>query len=138
MLRDDDNEEDGIAACNLPLMPELPGRELSENEEPAESDRDDLDDDSPTVVECPHCRRDVFEDAQRCQYCGWYVTREEAQCRPVHILKKWFAFILALIFLFMTIGIMALRMRPSARPHTNAPLGNHVGQVYIPGNSLNA
>lgn len=35
------------------------------------------DDDLPTVP-CPECREDILEDAERCPYCGHYVSREDA------------------------------------------------------------
>lgn len=40
-------------------------------------DTDDTDDATDTVP-CPHCRRPVYEDAERCPGCGWYLSREDA------------------------------------------------------------
>jgi hypothetical protein len=35
------------------------------------------DDEEPTLP-CPYCRREIHEDAQRCTYCGHYISREDA------------------------------------------------------------
>ena len=34
----------------------------------------DDDDDSYDVVACPNCGREVFEDADQCPYCSFYIT----------------------------------------------------------------
>lgn len=34
-------------------------------------------DDEPTMP-CPHCRREILEDAERCPYCEHYLSREDA------------------------------------------------------------
>ena len=53
---------------------------------PDASDMDDLDDedvaegDSETVP-CPHCRRPVYESAERCNHCGRYLSEEDAPRR---------------------------------------------------------
>lgn len=44
------------------------------DKEPWEDDRDD---DEPTVP-CPHCKREVHEDCQRCPYCENYISEEDA------------------------------------------------------------
>jgi hypothetical protein len=41
---------------------------------------DDDDDDEPTIP-CPHCRREIHEDAQRCPYCEQYISSEDAPVR---------------------------------------------------------
>jgi hypothetical protein len=50
-----------------------------------ESDQDedyleDDEDDEPTIP-CPHCRREIHEDAPRCPYCERYISREDAPAR---------------------------------------------------------
>lgn len=35
------------------------------------------DGDQPTA-ECPHCHEAVFDQAERCPHCGWYISGEEA------------------------------------------------------------
>jgi hypothetical protein len=45
-----------------------------------EADDDDIDsdDDDESTVPCPHCREQVHEDAQRCPYCGEYISAEDS------------------------------------------------------------
>jgi hypothetical protein len=40
-------------------------------------DEDEYDDgeEEPTVP-CPHCRREIHEESQRCPYCGNYISDE--------------------------------------------------------------
>lgn len=73
--RDDEDDLDGI-------------------EDPDESDLDD-DADSSDTLSCPRCGRDVYEDAQRCPYCGHYVTMDTVWYRKA----RWFivAAVLALL-----------------------------------------
>lgn len=42
--------------------------------------RRQFDEDEPTVP-CPHCRKEIHEDAQRCPYCEQYVTEEDTPTR---------------------------------------------------------
>jgi hypothetical protein len=37
---------------------------------------DDEDDDA--TAECPHCQEPIFDQAERCPHCGWYVSEEDA------------------------------------------------------------
>ncbi len=34
---------------------------------------DDWDDESTDTITCPNCHEDVYEDAEQCPYCGWYI-----------------------------------------------------------------
>jgi hypothetical protein len=43
-----------------------------------EEEDDEGDDDDPTIP-CPRCRREIYEDAERCPYCGSWVSREDAR-----------------------------------------------------------
>jgi endogenous inhibitor of DNA gyrase (YacG/DUF329 family) len=40
-----------------------------------DEDEDDL------TVPCPHCRKPVYEDAERCPSCGSYLSREDMPWR---------------------------------------------------------
>lgn len=40
-------------------------------------DSDEEDEEEPTIP-CPHCRREIHEDSQRCPYCGQYLSREDS------------------------------------------------------------
>ena len=40
-------------------------------------DEDWPDEDEPTIP-CPHCRREILEDVERCPYCEHYLSKEDA------------------------------------------------------------
>jgi ribosomal protein L37E len=42
---------------------------LDENEYP------DIDEDDETTISCPECGADVFDDAEQCPACGWYIVQ---------------------------------------------------------------
>jgi hypothetical protein len=42
-----------------------------------DDDWPDDEDDEPTIP-CPHCRREIHEDSQRCPYCELYISKEDA------------------------------------------------------------
>ena len=49
-----------------------------DRELPDSSDMDDPDDeDVAETVPCPHCRRPVYESAERCNHCGRYLSEED-------------------------------------------------------------
>ena len=45
--------------------------------DPDDADWPDEDEDEPTIP-CPHCRREILEDAEWCPYCEHYLSREDA------------------------------------------------------------
>lgn len=45
---------------------------------------DDFDDEADTIP-CPFCRREIYEDAERCPYCDKYISDEDAP----HARKPW-------------------------------------------------
>jgi predicted nucleic acid-binding Zn ribbon protein len=55
--------------------------DLDDRELPDGSDQDDDEDGSVDTVKCPSCGRQVYEGAQRCPYCGEYISREDPR-RP--------------------------------------------------------
>jgi hypothetical protein len=61
-------------------------RELDDDDDWAEESAEDWgdDDDDAETVPCPHCRREVYEDAERCPNCGRYISAEDAprQAKP--------------------------------------------------------
>jgi hypothetical protein len=63
---------------------------------PIEDDDIESDDDEPTIP-CPHCRREIHEDAQRCPYCEQYVSEEDAP--PTR--KPWWIVIGAVVCLWV-------------------------------------
>jgi hypothetical protein len=42
---------------------------------------DGSDDDEETTDACPYCRRDIYDDAVQCPYCGRYISREDTPWR---------------------------------------------------------
>jgi hypothetical protein len=46
--------------------------------DPEDEDWPDEDDNDEPTIPCPHCRREVLEDAERCPYCEHYLSREDA------------------------------------------------------------
>lgn len=43
--------------------------------DPDEADQDDSDEEDPAeTLPCPRCKKDVYEDADRCPYCGFFIT----------------------------------------------------------------
>ncbi|MFO0948044.1 MAG: zinc ribbon domain-containing protein [Planctomycetota bacterium] len=46
------------------------------DEEPLEDDYSE--DDESDTVDCPHCGKPVYEDAEQCPYCGDYIVPGES------------------------------------------------------------
>jgi hypothetical protein len=55
-------------------------RDDEDHDEEEWDDLDDDDDDDETMP-CPHCRANVYYDAERCPNCGLYLSREDAPSR---------------------------------------------------------
>jgi len=62
-----------------------------------ENDVDYGDDSDEATVPCPHCKREVHEDCQRCPHCDEFISSEDAP-RP---LAPWWIVIGILIVLGM-------------------------------------
>jgi len=67
-------------------------------EGPDESEMDSSDD--PDLEICPHCRKLINEDAERCHHCGSYLSAEDSPPLPK---PAWFviAVILALLVVLL-------------------------------------
>ena len=54
--------------------------DLSQGWEPDDADVDSWDDDawddddSVELITCPECQAEIYEEAERCPACGWYVV----------------------------------------------------------------
>jgi hypothetical protein len=60
------------------------------------------DEEEPTIP-CPHCRREIHEDAQRCPYCEKYLSDEDAP--PAR--KPWWIIAGALLVMYIVFRWMA-------------------------------
>jgi hypothetical protein len=56
----------------------------------------DDEDDEPTVP-CPHCRREIYEDAERCPHCEQFISRED---RPAER-KPWWIVLGVIVCLYV-------------------------------------
>ena len=59
---------------------------------------DDADEESDTQP-CPHCHRQIYEDAERCPYCDNYVLEEDADSGR----KPWW--VVATVFLCLAMVV---------------------------------
>ena len=62
----------------------MPKRD-EDNHDDLEDDRDlpdpsDMDDDpdGPDTMDCPHCGKEIFADAEFCPHCAKYLSKEDA------------------------------------------------------------
>jgi hypothetical protein len=61
-----------------------------ERDEPQQADIDELGDDGSDTLACPSCGREIYEDSDRCPYCGnWVVLCGSAECR-----RPWWKWVL--------------------------------------------
>ena len=89
----DDDEPEFVGEEEAGLDPEGP--------DPSEMD----DHDEPDIVPCPHCKKAISEEAEKCHHCGqWVIDRGEAVNRPT-----WTVFLIVLLILTVT-GIASLLM----------------------------
>lgn len=58
---------------------------------------EDPDDDDDNTVPCPHCRRQILEEAERCPYCERYLSDEDT----VTFTKPWWVIITSLVLLYV-------------------------------------
>ena len=68
-------------------------------------DPDDSDfNDEPAEVECPYCKREIPEEAERCPRCGSYILREDQNRGG----RKWW-WVIAVILLVLLLMRYLLR-----------------------------
>ena len=74
-----------------------------DDDEPMTTDREapDVSDmtDDPATFPCPYCKRELTEDAERCHYCGAYISQEDA---PRPISWAWYIAVIILIAIVLT------------------------------------
>lgn len=61
-----------------------------------EDEWDEQDDDEDATAPCPHCRRPIYDDAERCPSCGAYLSREDEPYR-----KPWWLLVGVAICLYV-------------------------------------
>jgi hypothetical protein len=72
--------------------------DLDEDEYP------DPDDDLDHLDACPHCESAVFEDAERCPFCGYYLSREERPARKSWVIVSGVVVCLAIVLMWILRG----------------------------------
>ncbi|MEK7469065.1 MAG: zinc ribbon domain-containing protein [Planctomycetota bacterium] len=63
--------------------------------------------DSGTTAPCPHCRADIYDDAERCPACGNYPSAEDAP-RAGWPAWMWIAAALALVVCALMAGVQLI------------------------------
>ncbi len=56
-------------------------RWVDDEEDRSHEDEVEEDDDEDVTAPCPHCRRPIYDDAERCPSCGAYLSREDEPYR---------------------------------------------------------
>jgi hypothetical protein len=51
------------------------------------------------MVDCPRCRRPVYEESERCPHCGHYITAEDAGSR-----QPWWVVVTVVVCLGLALG----------------------------------
>jgi predicted nucleic acid-binding Zn ribbon protein len=75
-------------------------REALDEAEFPDPDDEDLD----RLDSCPHCGSAVFDDAERCPFCGYYLSREDWPARRSWVILAGVAACLAVVFLWIFRG----------------------------------
>jgi hypothetical protein len=77
--------------------------DLYEDDWEEENEEFDSGEEEDDTVPCPNCRREIYEEAERCPYCGNYITAEE----PGSSVKPWWfvvGFLLCMAIVLMWIA----------------------------------
>jgi hypothetical protein len=68
------------------------------NEDVWDDDEDGSEnDDEESTIPCPYCRRPIYEESQRCPYCGSYISAEDAA--PTR--KRWWIIVGVVLALYV-------------------------------------
>ena len=60
-------------------------------------DWDEEDDGEEPTIPCPHCRRQIHEESQRCPYCENYVSEDD----KVSARKPWWIIVGSLLIFYV-------------------------------------
>lgn len=78
------------------------------DDEPFEDEVDDSwDDDDVDLVACPQCGADVYEEAERCPYCGSYIVRSSSLWQN----KPWWWVALGLVGIMAVIWLLSFGLQ---------------------------
>jgi len=73
-----------------------------EDDEAVTADRENPDEsdmtDEPATFPCPYCKRELTEDAERCDYCGAYLSHEDA---PKPMRWTWYVGVILVIAILL-------------------------------------
>ena len=64
------------------------------------NDEDEDWDDEDNVAPCGNCGQDIYDDAERCPYCGEYISREDRRFTG----KPWWIILGVLLSFFVIYG----------------------------------
>jgi hypothetical protein len=53
---------------------------------------------------CPHCRSAVYDDAERCPFCGYYLSREDPLGRKSWVIVTGVVVCLAIVLMWIFRG----------------------------------
>ena len=67
-----------------------------DDDDDPDNDPNDADGNEMVTVDCPHCRREIPEDALRCPYCEQYLSLEDSPSPR----KPWWVIVGFLLCLF--------------------------------------
>ena len=61
-------------------------RTYHEDDEDSDWEVDQVNDGDDTIP-CPHCRKEIYDGAEQCPYCGQYISAEDSplEARPLWI-----------------------------------------------------
>jgi hypothetical protein len=77
-----------------------------DDEEDDVVDYGDDDDEEPTIL-CPHCRAEIWEEAQQCPECGEYLSLEDRQA--LHEWQpRWIVITAMLLLLLIALSLAAV------------------------------
>ncbi len=62
------------------------------------------EDEEAQTLPCPHCRAEIYEDAEQCPYCGEYVTHSTS----IWAGRPWWWIVLGLLGIVAVIFVLLL------------------------------
>ncbi|MDB5172116.1 MAG: hypothetical protein JWN51_889 [Phycisphaerales bacterium] len=77
-----------------------PEDDIDESEYPDDEEADwNLD---PATEACPHCGKEISEDAQRCPHCGQYISKEDAPPKR----RGWIVAVVVVLIVLTLLGLL--------------------------------